>query len=209
MIGDPNQQAQGKSFWARPEGTTGMLALAGGALGLYLALPALLVFMGGLVTLLGQTIAVVVLCLVLAALLFLITNKKVQTLVKYMFKSAMRKITGLFVEIDPIGIMRSYIGELREKRETMAAGRDKLNGQIIVLERKMNENTAGYEKAMAVAKIAHEKGATGVFSVNSRQAGRLEKLNKESFGPLLLQMQVHLRAIKKYYERSRSSQDRA
>ena len=189
-----------KSFWERPEGTTGMIALALGGVGLWAALPALLAFMTGLVALLGQTIAAVCLALVLGALLFLITNKKVQTLVSYIFKSGMRKVTGIIVEIDPIGIMKNYIEDLIKKREIMATSRDRLKGQLAVLERQINQNASEYETAMARAKVAHDKGHGGVFSVNSRQAGRLEKLNKESLGPLKLQMDVHLRALNKYYE---------
>lgn len=189
-----------KSFWARPEGTTGMLVLAAGAVGLYFALPTLIVFMSGLAALLGHTIAVVVLCAVLAALLYVLTNKKFLTLMKYAFKSAMRKITGWFVEIDPIGIMKSYIEDLVKKREIMEEGRDKLQGQIRVLESKIRTNEQKHENAMALAKVAQDKGNQGVFSVNARQAGRLEKLNEASFKPLLVQLQIHLKAIKKYHE---------
>lgn len=189
-----------KSFWARPEGTAGMLFLAACGVGLYAALPALLAFTAGLMTLLGQTIAVVVLCAVLAALLFVLTNKKFLTLCSYIFKSAMRKVTGLFVEIDPIGIMRSYVEDLKLKREKMGESRDKLNGQIKVLEGEIRKNTNEGNNAMALAKVAQEQGKTGVFRTNANQAGRLEKLNKESFGPMLLQLQLHLKAINKYYE---------
>ncbi len=194
-----NEQ-QAKSFWSRPEGTTGMLAIGAGMVGLWFAAPTLLAGMITLTALLGQTIAVVVLCAVLGALLFILTNKKFLTLTKYMFKSAMRAITGAFVEIDPIGIMKSYIEDLTHKRETMAGSRDKLKGQIGVLKKKINENASKYENAMSLASVAQQKGNQGVFSVNARQAGRLEKLNKESFGPLLTQMEVHLRALDKYYE---------
>ena len=189
-----------KSFWQRPEGTTGMMVLAAGGVGLFFALPTLIAFMGMLVTLLGQTIAVVALCSVLAAMLFIVTNKKFITLCSYMFKSVMRSITGWFVEIDPIGIMKSYIEDLVSKREIMDASRSKLKGQIQVLQRKINDNTAGYDKAMSMASIAQQKGNTAALTVNSRQAGRLERLNKESFGPLLAQMQLHARALDKYYE---------
>lgn len=189
-----------KSFWERPEGTTGMIALAVGGVGLYAALPTLLAFMTGLVALLGQTIAAVCLALVLGALLYLITNKKVQTLVSYLFKSAMRKVTQVFVEIDPIGIMKNYIDELYKKREIMATSRDRLRGQLTVLDRQISTNQQEYDKALALAQVARDRGNQGVLSVNSRQAGRLEKLNKESLGPLRLQMEVHLRALNKYYE---------
>ena len=189
-----------KSFWARPEGTTGMLALAGTGAALFFALPALLAFMAGLIALLGQTIAVVALCLLLGALLYVITNKKVQTLVSYMFKSAMRKLTGWFVEIDPIGIMKSYIEDLRGKREIMLNSKEKLQGQIVVLSKQIEKNTNEYNNAMATVKVAKDKGMTAALTVNSRQAGRLEKMNSESLGPLLLQMKMHLRALDKYYE---------
>lgn len=189
-----------KSFWARPEGTTGMLVLAALGVGLYAAIPALLAFTAGLMALLGQTIAVVALCIVLAAMLYIVTNKKFLTLAKYAFKSVMRKITGWFVEIDPIGIMKSYIEDLIEKRATMETGRDKLQGQIGVLEKKIRDNTKGYDNAMALALQAQKSDNKGVLQVQSRQAGRLEKLNNESFIPLLAQLKVHLRAILKYYE---------
>jgi hypothetical protein len=198
MLSEDTQKT--KSFWARPEGTTGMLFLAAAGVGLYAALPVLLTFMTGVVALLGQTIAAVCLALVLGALLYVITNKKVQTLVSYIFKSAMRKVTGAFVEIDPIGIMKSYIEDLIKKRTVMEESRDKLKGQLTVLERQINQNTTEYERAMATAQVAHSEGKQSAFSVNSRQAGRLEKLNKESLGPLRLQMEVHLRALNKYYE---------
>lgn len=195
-----NDDKNTKSFWARPEGTTGMLTLGAGAVGLYFALPTLLAFMAGIVALLGHTIAVVVLMAVLGALLYILTNPKFLTLMSYMFKSSMRAITGAFVEIDPIGIMKSYVASLVEKREIMAKGRDNLRGQIKVLEGKINANDTGYEQAMDKARLAHEKGNNSVLAVQSRQAGRLEKLNNESFRPLLTQMQMHLRAIEKYYE---------
>lgn len=189
-----------KSFWERPEGTTGMIALAAGGVGLFFALPTLTALMAGLITLLGQTVAVVALCILLAAILFLVTNKQVRTAVSYMFKSAMRKITGVLVEIDPIGIMKSYIEDLKKKRVIMLDAKDTLNGQITILEAKIKKNDTGYNNAMATAKVAKDKGMHGQVTVNSRQAGRLQKLNEESFRPLLAKMQVHLRALNKYYE---------
>jgi hypothetical protein len=193
-------QQKTKSFWERPEGTTGMVALGLSIGGLVLAGPAILGFLTMLTAIVGQAITLTILGVALFILLNIVFNSKVQTLVRYMFKSAMRKITGLFIEIDPIGIMKNYVSDLTDKRETMAKSRDRLRGQITVLEREIKTNNSQYETSMAQAKIAHEKGNTSAFSVSSRQAGRLEKLNKESFEPLLAQMNVHLRALNKYYD---------
>lgn len=197
MMPDENKT---KSFWSRPEGTTGMLALAAGGVGLWLALPMLITFMGGLVVLLGQTIAVVVLCAVLAALLFVLTNKKFLLLASYVFKSAMRKITGAFIEIDPIGIMKSYIESMTKKREVVGETRDKLRGQIKVLDEKISKGSREVEKAMSMAAIAKERGNQAVLTVQSRQAMRMEQLNMETYQPLKVQMEAHLRAANKYYE---------
>ena len=194
------QDQKAKSFWERPEGTTGMLTIGAAGVALYFAAPVLTKFADRMTGLIGSTAMMVVYGVGLFILLNIVFNKKVQTLVRYGFKSLMRWITKWFVEIDPIGIMKSYISDLIDKREIMATSRDKLRGQITVLERQVNANTSEYEKSMATAQIANKQGNAGQFSVASRQAGRLEKLNKESLVPLLNQMQIHLRALNKYYD---------
>lgn len=145
------EESKKKSFWQRPEGTTGMIFMAIGGVALYAALPTLLVFMTGLVALLGKTIAAVALASVLGGIFYLATNKRVRTLVSYMFRSAMRKVTGLFVEIDPIGIMKSYIEDLVKKREQMGEARGQLSGQITLLKKQILTNAADYERAVVVS----------------------------------------------------------
>ena len=189
-----------KSFWERPEGTTGMVAIAAAAVGIFFAGNAILAAFTTAVAIVGQAITLTVLGAVLFGLIMIITNKKFQTLISYGFKSIMRKITGAFVEIDPIGIMKSYIEDLRGKQETMNVSIAKLRGQIQVCEKQVNQNENEYERQMAQAKIAKDKNMSSAFTVSSRQAGRLDKLNKESLKPLLLQMQVHLKALNKYHE---------
>ena len=49
-----------------------------------------------------------------------------RNLVWYMYKSVMRWITGIFVQIDPIGILKSYIDDLRSNL-------GKMNSQIAAL----------------------------------------------------------------------------
>lgn len=190
----------GKSFWQRKEGTTGMLFIAGALAVLFFALPPLNIIMSGLVTLLSNTIYATVLGVALFALIYVITNKRVQTLVKYFFKSSMRWITQWFVEIDPIGIMRNYVDDMKDKQGIIAGTKDKLRGQINVLRQKIQANTTGYEKAMALTKVANEKGNVAAVRVQGRQAMRLETVNKETYGPLLQQMEAHHRLAEKIYE---------
>jgi hypothetical protein len=189
-----------KSFWEKKEGTTGMITLALGAVGLYFAAPAIIAFNDRMSRLFESTTMMIGYGVLLFIVLNVVFNTKVQTLVRYGFKSVMRWITKWFAEIDPIGIMKNYIDDLVGKREVMAVSRDKLKGQITVLDRQINSNTADYEASMAKAAIANRAGNAGQFKVQANQAGRMEKLNKESLVPLLTQLQLHLRAIDKYYE---------
>lgn len=195
-----DNQFKPKSFWERPEGTTGMMVVGAGVLSLYWIGPFLMGLFATAITLLGQAITITILGAVLFGIIMILTNKKFQTLISYGFKSVMRRITGAFIEIDPIGIMKSYIEDLKGKRETMQVSIGKLRGQIQVCEKQVNVNDSEYERQMATFKVARDKQMASAATVASRQAGRLEKLNKESLKPLLLQMQVHLKALNKYYE---------
>lgn len=199
----PNNN-QVKSFWERPEGTTGMLTLGilgvGGYFLLTAILPSIIALLGMAITAVGQGIVLAALCAVLAAFLYVVTNKRFLTLCSYAFKSVMRKITGAFVEIDPIGIMKNYIDDLKSRQADMDVGIEKLNGQVKICQQKIRANETGYEKAMATAKVAQEKEMQGAFTVNARQAGRLERLNNETLIPLLKTMELNLRALRKYRE---------
>lgn len=190
-----------KSFWERPEGTTGMITIGVGALAfVYFVGPVLTRIFDTAITLMGQGFAIAGMALLAWVLYLIVSNKKLQTLVSYGFRSVMRKITGAFVEIDPIGIMKSYIEDLVKKREVMEVSIGKLRGQIQVCEKQVNQNESEYEKQMSTFKVAKDKNMASAATVASRQAGRMQKLNKEHLRPLLLQMQVHLKALNKYYE---------
>lgn len=189
-----------KSFWERPEGTTGMIVIALAAGTLFFAGNAILNMFTTAVAIVGQAITLTVLGAILFGIIMILSNSKFQTLVSYGFKSIMRKITGAFVEIDPIGIMKSYIQDLTGKRETMADSIARLRGEIKKCEAQVNSNDSDYEREMMKAKVAKDQEKTSAFTVASRQAGRLEALNKKSLRPLLAQMQAHLRALMKYYE---------
>jgi hypothetical protein len=195
---------QAKSFWERQEGTTGMITIALlGVGGFFLAsalLPTIISVLGMAITVVGQGIVLTALGAILAGLLYIVTNSKVQALVSYGFKSVMRKITGVFVEIDPIGIMKNYISDLRDRQRDMDDSIQKLASQVTICENKIKANERKYESAMAQAAEAKKRQMSGQFQVNARQAGRLEQLNNETLVPLLKTMELNLRALRKYRE---------
>jgi hypothetical protein len=148
-----------KSFWERKEGTTGMLFIAGLAVGgFFLAqavLPSILALLAVAIAVVGKTIVLVGLCSALAALLFIITNKNFLTLLRYGFKSVMRKITSMFVEIDPIGIMKNYIEDLLEKYEVMKKNVNELKGRLNQLQTLITTNEKERQNQLMMAKRAH------------------------------------------------------
>lgn len=190
-----------KSFWERPEGNTGLVTL--GLLGLggffvgKAVLPSVISVIGMAITAVGQMITLGAMCGVAALLLYLVMNKQVQTLTGYMFKSFMRSITQVFVEIDPIGIMKNYIDDAKSGMGKIDEGIAKLNGQVTICRRKIEQNSTAAEQALRTAKAAHQKGSTAAFTVSSRQAGRLEKSNL-TLSQLHATMNMHLRAMQKY-----------
>jgi len=192
-----------KSFWERPEGTTGMVMTGLIGIGVFFlakwALPVIQTVLGLAITVLGQAITITVLCTVLAALIYVVTNNKVQTLVGYLFKSLMRKITGVFVEIDPIGIMKSYIDDSAANLDIIRNGIGKLRGQIRICESKVEENTRASSRARVTAEAAERAGKTSAVTLNRRQANRLEKSNR-TYEQLLTTLRLHLRTLEKYLD---------
>ena len=83
-----------KSFWKRPEGTTGLIFLIGilAAGGFLLA-----TFLPALIALAQNVLYLSIMLLILAAAAYVIIDPRARNLVWYMYKSVMRWITGIFV----------------------------------------------------------------------------------------------------------------
>ena len=112
------QPIKPKNFWERPEGVTGgvfmgALLLGGGYL-LYKILPTLILLAENTLYLAGILAA-------LAAVIYVVLDPKMRNLVWYMYKAAMRWITGLFVQIDPIGILKSDVYKRQKLTKTKTA----------------------------------------------------------------------------------------
>jgi hypothetical protein len=112
----------------------------------------------------------------------------------------MRKATALFVEIDPIGIMQNYVRDMKDRLLSMDEAIEKLKGQLRICKNKISSNQRGQEQAMAMASEAKKNDKASLFTVNARQAGRLEKLNNDVLLPMQRTMEMTLRALSKYRE---------
>jgi hypothetical protein len=121
------QDFKPKSFWKRPEGVTGAVFLTAilGGLGYFIATNADII-----AGLFANTVTLVATLAVLGAVIYMILDPKMRNLVWYMYKSVMRSITGMFVQIDPIGILKSYTDDLGDNLGKMNKQIGKLKGQM-------------------------------------------------------------------------------
>lgn len=195
-----------KSFWQRPEGTTGMIMLAAIAAGAYLFLPALTAlawsiagFFGGLVGIATNVALLIVLGALIAGMLFILTDKKFRTLISYLYKSVMRKITGVFVEIDPIGIMKSYVDSMKDKKASFDAKKISLKGQISSFEQTISINNKEAGKSLQMMQAAKNAAQPKEVQYYSREHGRLTEAN-ERFGKTLSKMLMIYGFMQKYQE---------
>lgn len=187
-----------KSFWKKPEGITGLLFLlaliAGGGFLLVSALPAL-------VALTQNVLYLSLMLLAVAAIGYVVFDPKMRNLVWYMYKSAMRKITGFFVTIDPIGILKNYVDELQKNLSKMRTQIGAIRGQSRKLEALIKKNREEIEQQMQLAKAAKEKGMERQLLLSSRKAARLKDSN-EKYASLLKRMDVLYRILNKMHQNS-------
>ena len=164
-----------KSFWQRPEGTAGMIVATVGVLGVVWGVTMLLPF---IVWAMSTAITAALLTVVAACLLTLLASRRFWTLGGYMFKSAMRRMTGWFIEIDPIGILRNYIADLHRSLETMEQQITALAGQRDRLAHEMQRNERDVAEALTLSRRARAAKKETLAVVQGRQAVRLTKSNR-------------------------------
>ncbi len=183
-----------KSFWKKPEGVTGLIFL--------IAILAALAFAGMWVfAKLPAIMATVIGALTLGVVLFTAFSKSGRNLVSYMYKSAMRKITGLFITIDPIGILKNYLSDLEDNLKKMSKQIGSIRGQMRKLKTLVETNKKEISNNMALASAAKAKGNTTQLTLASRKAARLKESNGK-YTTLLNKMQVMYRILTKMYTNS-------
>ncbi|MEL6390043.1 MAG: hypothetical protein AAFQ02_07755 [Bacteroidota bacterium] len=193
-----NMAAKPKSFWKRPEGVTGtlfLLALLGG-IG-YLLITGLSTIVAFASSLLGLVVTI----LVLAAIVYMVLDPKMRALVGYMYKSVMRKITSIFVTIDPIGILKNYIDDLSDNLKKMGKQIGGLRGQMRKIKTMMVDNTKEIEQNMMIAKKAKEMGNEKQLMLSSRKAARLKESN-DKYEALHSKMSILHKVLTKMYSNS-------
>ncbi len=192
------QPIKPKNFWERPEGVTGGLFMAaillGGGYLLYQALPTLIALAQNTLYLAGLLAA-------LAAVVYMVLDPKMRNLIWYMYKSIMRWFTGMFVQIDPIGILKSYIDDLKDSLSKMNTQISSLKGQMYKLGEMIKQNQRNIQNNLNMAGKARETGKEALMVLQARKAGRLQDSNVK-LEDLYKRMEVLYRVLTKMYENS-------
>ncbi len=192
------QPFQPKSFWQRPEGVTGMFFMGGIILaGGYLFMKVL----PTLITLAENTLYLGLLVAAFAALVFVVLDPRARNLVWYMYKSVMRWITGLFVQIDPIGILKSYVEDLEDNLSKMNKQIGMLRGQMQKLKEIIVTNQKTIDNNLNLANKAKENNNQAIMVLKARSAGRLKESNFR-LDDLYKKMEILYRVLGKMYENS-------
>lgn len=144
-----------KSFFERPEGKTGMLFIVIGVFAFFVIGDRLLPFIIGV---LQNTLHALILGGVILGIVYLAMNKKFQILVKNLFQGAMRMITGFFITIDPIGILKNYIEDMKNKIAEMERQLARLLGERTNLDDIIAERKKAAEKSAELAQAAKKLG---------------------------------------------------
>lgn len=186
---------QNKTFWQRPEGVVGVIVLVLLALGLGAGLYAALPFLIGLAQ---NALYLTGILIVLAGLLYMVFNPSTRMLIWNMYKSMIRWVTGIFVTIDPIGILKNYIADLTSNLQNMSKQIGNLRGQMRKLTDIKNTNEVDIQKNLRLAQQARESSNEQQMILSARKASRLEDTNKK-YEILLSKMEIMYRTLSKMY----------
>lgn len=183
-----------KSFWKRPEGITGVIFIGAAIAGLVYLAPTL-------IALASNVLYLSLILLALGAVIYMVLDPRMRNLVWYMYKSIMRWVTGLFITIDPIGILKNYVEDLEDSLGKMSKQIGNLRGQMRKIKTLMEDNEKEINQNMLIAKKAQEQGNEKHMLLSSRKAARLKESN-EKYSELHNKMTILYRVLDKMYKNS-------
>lgn len=172
-----------KNFWSKPEGKTALLINGG-------IIAAVVYFWGSIVPFLlsaaVDTLHLMVVCAAIAGLLFVLFDGNFRRMAWYLYRSVMRWLTGQFVAIDPIGIMKTRKEEMQSKKNELEESVAEIRGQRIKLARYLEVNSNDYATSMNKLVTAKDllqcpdgnkrRQAERIFTLETRQSERLDVL---------------------------------
>ena len=180
-----------KNFWNRPEGIIGLVppVLIAGAIFWFWGLIVPFVLAAA-----EETLNLIVVGIAIFAILFVLFDKSFRNMLFFMYRALMRKVAGFFVDMDPIGILKTILEKAQAKKQELEQAIGDIRGQRIALSRSIEKNEKDYNDSMAKLSAA-KKRRTDPDQEKQRQAARIEALESKQVTRLsaLLEMQhTHL-----------------
>lgn len=189
-----------KSFWDKPEGTTGMVMLAllvfGGG---FIFFPVLMVWLGMLIALMANIYVAVGMVAGIALLGFIATRSRTWTLGKILFKGFSRWITYKVIRCDPFGTLHACRDSIAKLYDSFSSQVDALHGKKNGLKKVIDENAGKQEKAANLAKKALERNEKSEAKLQGNQFMRLQQSNQR-LAKVYNLMQILEAALKKYQQ---------
>lgn len=187
-----------KSFWKRPEGVTGAIVLMGLTAGLGYAI---LTFSQLILTFLQEPLNLGIAVTALAAVSYILIDPKLRNILWFGYKSLMRWITSWFIHVDPIGVLKSYLEDLRKNHRNMNKQIGGLRGQMRRLKRTIDDNSKEIAKSTESAQRARINNLESQLAIELRKIGRY-KASNQRLETLYQKMNVLYRVLEKMYNNS-------
>lgn len=145
-----------KEFWNRPEGTTAKILLA--VFGLASAAAIYIKVLPFLLTMVWGTIQLAIGAGIIAAIWFMLNSKRVHSLFFLAISAVSRYITSIFVNIDPVGILKDFVKDMKRKRGEVQTAIVAMRGVRHKSEQARREKEREMEEALKLAQVAQEHG---------------------------------------------------
>ncbi|MBE3086998.1 MAG: hypothetical protein IMZ64_12375, partial [Bacteroidetes bacterium] len=163
-----------KTFWGKPEGKMGIIALAallgGGLIGFSKILP-------WLIALTTNTLHLMFLLGAIGGIIFLVVNPQVRATAGIAFQLIMKKFTSFIIQTDPLAILQLKVKEMKENLEKFSESLTKLNQIKARLQRDISKNVSTIEQSMKQAAYAKKEGVQEEIYLKTRKSARLKSSN--------------------------------
>lgn len=138
----PNFKDGLKSFWQKPEGKVGLgVLMAAGIASVY----GFTIILPWLILVVSNTIELVGLLVALGAMICVLWSKKFRNLIGNAFQLVMRWSVGQLIELDPIGMEKNYLDDMRQEKVKLDKGVAGCAGAKEGLEKNVSRNADAIE----------------------------------------------------------------
>jgi hypothetical protein len=187
---------QSKAFWNQPGGKAGTIVP-------FVALAAVIWFFGGtigdyIVNAFDNILHLLVVGLGIGAILSCVLIEDIRMRFYYAYRNLVRWITGFIIDIDPIGILKTYRERMTTKLQEMIGSMADLKGQRAKTDKRQRENTAALQNEMALLNQATKTSNPSQIGVHTKQVSRLQ-VKAERYEKEMNRLNLLIKIMDRYY----------